>query len=59
MFARMLRFRKPLVEYFDRCESQRALFAMEWQAVQQVTTVVDEAASPALKVQGVRHGFVA
>ena len=34
-------------------------FVTEWQVVQQATSVLEEAASAVLKVQGGRHGFVA
>lgn len=55
----MLRLYKSLLEYFNRCASQRALFPSEWQPVQQVVSVLDEAAVTAALVQGGRHGFVA
>eukprot|EP00904_Undaria_pinnatifida_P001834 jgi/Undpi1/11651/HiC_scaffold_36.g13946.m1 len=59
MLARMLRLYKSMVEYFNRCARQRALFPTEWQVVQQVVSVLDEAAVSAAQIQGGRHGFVA
>lgn len=58
MLQRQLRLYKPLVEYFTRCGSDRALFPTEWQAVQQVVSVPDDAAATTAKIQGGRHGFV-
>ncbi|CAM9137372.1 unnamed protein product, partial [Pylaiella littoralis] len=58
MLQRVLRLYRALVEYFNRCGSDRALFPTEWQAVQQVVSVLDDAAATAAQVQGGRHGFV-
>ncbi|CAN0290618.1 unnamed protein product, partial [Pylaiella littoralis] len=58
MLQRVLRLYRALVEYFNRCGSDRALFPTEWQAVQQVVSVLDDAAATAAQVQGGRYGFV-
>ena len=59
MLERILRLYTSLLTYFNRNDSHRALYPMEWQAVVQVVSALDEAAVLSKQIQGGRHAFVA
>lgn len=63
MLARLLRLYKALQEFFtrnmgNRIVNQRAPDQVEWQAVREVVSVLDEAAQLNTQVQGGQHAFV-
>ena len=58
MLQRVLRLYPAIHEYFARHLSYRALFLMEWQAVLELVSILDDPARINKQIQGGRHAFV-